>query len=130
MIPGAGGQPHTPAARTPNPKGEGMPAPKQPEPQPAPETPPVVPQNEPEWVQNIRALIEELPGKLTATVTDDDRRSIAEQVHGLFEGSGAFLKGKSDDDGDEDETEGDPAKEADKPPEKGDSLARRWFGPH
>src|SRR5208282_6847681 len=129
MIPGAGGQPHTPAARTPNPKGEGMPAPKQPEPQPAPETPPVVPQNEPEWVQNIRALIEELPAKLTATVTDDDRRSIAEQVHGLFEGSGAFTR-KDDPDEPADEPAEPTVKPEDRPPEKGDSLARRWFGPH
>lgn len=45
---------------------------------------------EPEWVTRLIAKMEELPGKVVANVTDEDRRTIAEQVHDLFDGSGAF----------------------------------------
>ena len=59
-----------------------------PEAEPAEET---VPQtDEPDWARSLRESIEQLPGKLKATISDDDRKSIAEHVHGLFERSGAF----------------------------------------
>jgi hypothetical protein len=76
---------------------------------------------------NLRTLIEELPGRLSANVTDDDRRSIAEHVHGLFESSGAFTKGE---DPAEKEDKEDPVKEGEDEPQQADSLARRLFGRH
>jgi hypothetical protein len=48
------------------------------------------PASEPEWATALRKTIEELPGKLVASVTDDDKRTIAETVHDLFDSSGAF----------------------------------------
>jgi hypothetical protein len=54
------------------------------------QAPPPAPASEPEWASALRRTIEELPGKLVASVTDDDKRSIAETVHDLFDGSGAF----------------------------------------
>jgi hypothetical protein len=48
------------------------------------------PAAEPEWATALRHSIEELPGKLVASVTDDDKRGIAETVHDLFDSSGAF----------------------------------------
>ncbi len=108
------------------------PAPKPPKEDPAP-TPPAadaaVPAGEPDWASNLRALIEELPGKLAATVSDDDRRSIAEQVHGLFESSGAFTRKDDGDEGGKD-GQGDPSGEGEEEPQQADSLARRWFGRH
>jgi hypothetical protein len=85
---------------------------------------------EPDWASNLRALIEELPGKLAATVSDDDRRSIAEQVHGLFESSGAFTRKDDDDEGGKKGEQGDPSEEGEEEPQQADSLARRWFGRH
>lgn len=51
-----------------------------------------LPAGEPEWAVSLRRVIEELPGKLSASVTDDDKNGIAETVHGLFERSGAFQR--------------------------------------
>lgn len=54
------------------------------------QAPPPAPASEPEWATSLRRSIEELPGKLVASVTDDDKRTIAEAVHDLFDSSGAF----------------------------------------
>lgn len=75
-----------------------------PEPEPAP-TP--APADEPEWAKRLRESIDALPAKLKAFVSDDDKRGIAETVHGLFEQSGAFVK--------EDPKPDDPADPADPP---------------
>ena len=110
------------------------PAPK-PDPAPPVNTPPPadLPAGEPEWAANLRALIEELPGKLTATVTPDDRNSIAEGVYGLLERAGAVTR-KDEQQGeheDEQEDQGEDEKGGeDQQPQQRDSLARRWFGPH
>lgn len=52
-----------------------------------PAPPPAEP---PEWARDLQRTITELPGKLRASLTDDDKNGIAEAVHGLFERSGAF----------------------------------------
>jgi hypothetical protein len=52
--------------------------------------PPAAPVDPPQWASELATAIRELPGKLRATLTDDDRSQIAEAVHGLFERSGAF----------------------------------------
>jgi hypothetical protein len=74
--------------------------------------------------------LDALPGKLKASITDDDKKGIAESVHGLFERSGAFRQ--VDDEPAVDEPEPAPdgtlAPDADRAPEGGDSLARKWFG--
>lgn len=104
------------------------PAPKNPpDPEPAP-TPPV---DEPDWARRLRESIESLPGKLTATISDDDRRGIAESVHGLFESSGAFKQDPEPGDPPTDPEPGDPpppAPQPDRDPGQGDSFARRLFG--
>lgn len=90
----------------------------------------------PAWVTDLKRTLEELPGKLSATLTDDDKGGIAEAVHGLFERSGAFEKGS---DGDSTEGEGkDKDKDKDKdtevsteesPPTKTGKLSgfAKWF---
>ena len=114
-----------------------MPSPRKdnPAPDPAPDPVPAPPADgEPDWAVRLRETIEQLPGKLKASITDDDRRGIAESVHGLFEQSGAF---KRDGPADPDPTDPEPDNPApktdpaptDRPPEK-DSWARRTFGPH
>lgn len=105
------------------------PAPKLPENQPAP----MPPADEPSWAVSLRDVIEQLPSKLQATLTEDDHRSIAEHVHGLFEASGAFASKEDEkDDEDKDEEKGKDAENPtkDDPPQARDSLARRWFGAH
>jgi hypothetical protein len=100
-----------------------MPANKQPEPEPEPTPSPAEP-DEPQWAKNLRTAIESLPAKMRATVTDDDRRSIAEQVHGLFERSGAFEK-RDDKPGGTEEPVDDGKDER---PQKRESWASRVFG--
>lgn len=96
------------------------------EPPAAPEGEPAPPQpGEPAWARELKQLITDLPGKLRATVTDDDRRSISEQVHDLFERSGAFHPPPKDEDPPEDDDAGE-----DPPAGKKDSWARRVFGEH
>lgn len=73
----------------------------QPAPAPAPSA--GVSADEPEWARKLREAVEQLPGKLTAFISDDDKRGIAEHVHGLFESSGAFEARESDADPPEDE---------------------------
>jgi hypothetical protein len=102
------------------------PAPKNPpDPEPAPAP---TPSDEPDWARRLRESIESLPGKLTATVSDDDRRSIAESVHGLFESSGAFKQDPEpgDPESDPEPTPDPPA--PDRNPGESDSFARRLFG--
>lgn len=98
-----------------------------------PEAPPVAPASpdEPEWSVKLRESIEALPGKLKAFVSDDDKRGIAEHVHGLFERSGAFHPPEKDPETPPaDEPPGPPPK-PDRPPREGkDSIAYRLFGPH
>ncbi len=51
------------------------------------EQPPV---EAPAWASELTQTIRDLPGKLKASISDDDKSGIAEAVHGLFERSGAF----------------------------------------
>lgn len=44
----------------------------------------------PQWLNELRDMIERLPERLDVTLTEADRTSIAEHVHQLFERSGAF----------------------------------------
>lgn len=90
----------------------------------APEPAPVpIPHDEPDWARRLRETLEALPGKLTATVSDDDRRGIAEAVHGLFESSGAFRK---DDEPEPPSADRDAPPSDDGPPRK-ESWADRHF---
>lgn len=41
---------------------------------------------------DLKQLLTDLPGKIVATVTDDDKRSLAESVYDLFDSGGAFDK--------------------------------------
>lgn len=93
-----------------------------------PDTPPVTPEQEPQWATNLRRTIEELPGKLTAVVSDDDKRSIAEQVHGLFEGSGAFER-VEDTPTEKPETTPETTQPPETEPKKGKKVSRfaSWF---
>ena len=105
-----------------------MPAAKQP-PQEPPQEPPTVPEpGEPQWARELKQLLTDLPGKLRATITDDDRASIADRVHGLFEQSGAFHQVQEDEPepGDEPEPVA-PNGSMDEQPGK-DSWARKMFG--
>lgn len=98
------------------------------------ETPPQAPPpaDEPEWARSLRESIEQLPGKLRATVTDDDKRGIAEHVHQFFDQSGAFERGEPAPPEEEEEAEpGGPAGPPEKPPDQEPtrkSLAHRVFG--
>jgi hypothetical protein len=104
-----------------------MPQPKS-DPEPVPTPPPA---DEPEWAASLRAIMEALPGKITATLTGDDKRSIAEHVHGLFESSGAFERKDEKKAEEPDPDEPDEANPTtDDPPQTKDSWARRLFGPH
>ena len=104
-----------------------MPQPTRPE-----DTPPAGPPDagEPQWASDLKQLIVELPGKLRATISDDDRNSIADRVHGLFERSGAFERPPADESTDEPEEPAEPT--VDTPPaspdSERDSIARRLFG--
>ena len=84
----------------------------------------------PQWAIDLRNAIEGLPGKLQATVTDSDKSSIAEAVHGLFEKSGAFEAGTAEKEveqtTEEAEAETDD-KEEHKPQKKGLSGFAEWF---
>jgi hypothetical protein len=87
----------------------------------------------PVWATDLKQTILDLPGKLRAVVTDDDKNSIAESVHGLFERSGAFEKAGESDNEDSPETQADPHDSSpssqETPPKKTSSLARfaSWF---
>lgn len=83
------------------------------------------PADEPSWAASLRQAIEELPGKLTATVTPDDRKGIAEDVYGLFERGGAFIKGEPSGEPSADDPANPPAPSADEnPPQKGGKLSK------
>lgn len=108
--------------------------PDEPEQPPAePETPPV---DEPAWAANLRGAIDGLGQQLAglkATVTDDDRRGIAEGVHELFERAGAFKPPPAQaGDGTESDGEPDPPADppADPPPEKKTWAERLGFPKH
>lgn len=112
-----------------------MPQPKNPPPTPEPTpepTPPAAPvsADEPEWARRLRESLESLPGRIQATVSEDNERSIAERVHGLFEQSGAFVKDEPKPDNPADEPDDPPKPEPDEAPQGKDSVARRWFGAH
>jgi hypothetical protein len=80
---------------------------------------------EPEWARALKQSIEELPGKLVASVTDDDKSGIAEAVHGLFESSGAFAKGDEPPPPEEKEIEKSDNPNVETPPKKSKGL--QWF---
>ena len=84
--------------------------------------------DEPQWAKELKQALLELPGKITANLTDDDRTSIASQVHGLFEKSGAFTTEETGNETDttEDTTEQVEHEEA---PSKGGRFSRfaQWF---
>lgn len=100
-----------------------------------PATKPVETRSEtaPSWVADLKRSIEELPGKLQASVTDDDKSGIAEAVHGLFERSGAFEKGGTDHEAEKEEAKTDEETEhvttEESPPTKSGKLSgfARWF---
>lgn len=96
---------------------------------PARTTPP--PAAPPDWANDLRRTIEELPGKLKAVVTDEDKASIAETVHGLFEGSGAFQAADAEKEEQEGEREVEKTTTDSKetPPAKGGKMSRfaQWF---
>lgn len=108
-----------------------------PTPEPAPRNDPTPPAEPPQWAADLSREIRELPGKLRASITDDDKSSIAEHVHGLFERSGAFVTPGDDPaddpdkpkepDPDNPEPTPDPSRET--PPRKQGRLAgfARWF---
>lgn len=95
-------------------------------------TPPAEP---PAWATDLQRAITELPGKLRAVVTDDDKNQIAESVHGLFERSGAFVRDAppsgtdGDDDGNDDSTTGSGGTQEEAPPKKGGRFSKfaAWF---
>lgn len=62
-----------------------------PDDQPAESAPQPVTADAPDWARELKQTIEALPGKLKASLSDDDKNGIAEAVHGLFERSGAFV---------------------------------------
>lgn len=85
----------------------------------------------PQWAVDLKNAIEGLPGKLQATITDSDKSSIAEAVHGLFEKSGAFEPGDTGKDKEQttDDAEDDKPtdQEEHKPDKKGLSGFAEWF---
>lgn len=99
-----------------------------PEPDP---TPSVGEPHEPEWARQLQRTLAELPGKLRASLTDDDRSSIAEKVHELFERSGAFTRDEPENDPDDDVSAHEPKREPEPAPKQDDEppakqcLARR-----
>lgn len=105
-----------------------MPPAKRPPDEP-PDPAPVPDPGAPQWAVDLRRTIEELPAKLRATITDDDRSSIAERVHSLFESSGAFQAPEAEP---EPPPEPEPAiptgNGSGEPEPGGDSWARRMFG--
>lgn len=88
------------------------------------------PPTAPDWAISLQRTIEELPGKLKAAVTDDDKRQIAETVHGLFESSGAFERPtEQTKDKEEEKDPTTPATKEEPPPKKTSGMARfaSWF---
>ena len=84
------------------------------------------PHEEPAWAAALRQKIEDLPGKLQATLRDEDVSKLAEGVHGLFERSGAFEPAqKSDSAEDETDEAGEEANDAgvESEPKKGGGLS-------
>lgn len=87
----------------------------------------------PGWVADLKRSIEELPGKLQASVSDDDKSGIAEAVHGLFERSGAFEHGGTQTEAETEEAKADEETEQvttdETPPTKSGKLSgfARWF---
>lgn len=106
-----------------------MPQPRQSPPDPAP-APEPSPEPSPSWAADLKRAIDELPGRLKVTLSDQDHRSIFEGLHGLFEQSGAFEKhpepasGKPGQPG----APSEPASGEPGPGEEQESLARRLFG--
>jgi hypothetical protein len=88
-------------------------------PDPVPVTdPPKDDGSAPGWAKNLIQKLDELPGKINAAITDDDKDGIAEKVHGLFERSGAFV----DPDKDKPEPPNPDDPPADAQPEKKQGL--------
>lgn len=85
----------------------------------------------PTWATELMTKLDELPGKIVATVTDEDRRTIAEHVHGFFEKSGAFEAGSEPPTPAPTTTEPATAPTTESEPQKGSKLkgfARRFAG--
>lgn len=88
---------------------------------------PVQHQEAPEWAKRLQSTLEELPSRLTATVTDEHIGKISEGVHSLFERSGAFEKPADP------PKEGEPEEEKkddtpEKPKSERQSFAHKHFG--
>lgn len=82
----------------------------------------------PEWAVSLKRTLDELPGKLKASISDDDKSGIAEAVHGLFERSGAFEAGPSSveqeaDTATDEAEEGEQKVEHEAAPKKGNWLS-------
>lgn len=102
----------------------------EPDPTPAPE-PDKPPDSEPSWVTDLKGSLDRFGQRIDAlavTLTDDDKRGIAEGVHELFERAGAFIREPANDEPDDKPGEGSPEDrqppESDKPPDK-QTLAER-----
>lgn len=84
----------------------------------------------PQWATELSQRLDQLPGKLRASLTDEDRDSIAERVHNLFESSGAFHPAEPPKD-DSSDGEDDEDANTDKSPEKKSgfsTIAKRFQG--
>lgn len=95
-----------------------------PEPKPQPAPTPVT--EAPQWAKDLMQAMQELPGKLTASVTDDDKRGIAESVYDLFDSGGAFNPAEPEP---KKEPETVPKEEPEPTPKKHGKLAgfATWF---
>lgn len=89
-------------------------------------------QNGPPWAQRLMKKLDELPGKLTATITPEDHDTIAEKVYGFFEKGGALLPPEQREPAtppeDPELEPGGPPPGTDEQPGEKDSPARRLFG--
>lgn len=100
-----------------------------PTPEPPAPAPPAV-ESAPQWAIDLKHVIEDLPSKLQATITDADRSGIAEAVHGLFERSGAFESSPPADEKEVTTNETEATENSDderKPAKKGLSGFAEWF---
>ena len=101
----------------------------EPTPDPAPTpAPPNVGEHEPEWARKLRETIESLPGKLNATITDDDHRKLGESVYDFFERGGAFKPPEETKPGEQKPEEKPPTDEAPRQGGRLSGFAHKYFG--
>lgn len=94
----------------------------------APETRPGAPSDGvPQWASDLKRAVEELPGKLHASVTDADKESIGEHVFRFFERGGAFEREEHTQQQEQQEEQQEQQEEH--PPQKAKGMSRfaEWF---